>query len=407
MAKRRKTEQDELLDKLMATIEEADIGAGAEGLSKALLGRLVEKSLNEELTDHLGYDHGGDRGGGPNARNGTSNKTLRTESGDVTVRIPRDREGTFEPKLVKKHQRRFDTFDERILQLYARGMSTREIRDFFKEAYDADVSPTLISRVTDAVLEDVEEWRNRRLDELYPIVYLDGLVVKVKTDGMVQKRTVYVALGVNMSGRKEVLGLWMGGSEGASFWLHVITELHNRGVEDILIVCCDGLKGFPEAVEAVFPETIVQTCIVHMVRNSLRLVSWKNRKKVAKALKPVYRADTEEAALRALREFDGEWGESYPSIVRSWETNWERVSPFFAFPKDIRRAIYTTNAIEALNSQLRKALKPKGHFPTEAAVFKVLYLALTRAEAKWTMPIRQWDLALQQFEIRFDGRLGL
>jgi transposase-like protein len=323
------------------------------------------------------------------------------------VEIPRDRDGSFEPKLVPKHQRRLEGFDERIIQLYARGMTTREIQDFFKEAYDADISPTLISRVTDAVLEDVEEWRNRRVDEVYPIVYLDGLVVKVRTDGVVTKRTVYIALGVNMEGKKEVLGLWMGGAEGASFWLHVVTELNNRGLEDILIACCDGLKGFPEAIEAVFPQTIVQTCIVHMIRNSTRLVSWGNRKKVAAALKPIYRADTEEMAARALDNFERDWRDSYPSIVRSWRTNCERFRPLFEFSKDIRRAIYTTNAIEALNSQLRKALKPKGHFPTEQAVYKVLYLALARAEKKWTMPIKKCERPLQQFDIRFPGRLSL
>ena len=283
----------------------------------------------------------------------------------------------------------------------------REIQGFFKEAYGAEVSPALISRVTDAALDDVEEWRNRRLDEVYPIVYLDGLVVKVKTDGLVQKRTVYIALGVNMQGTKEVLGLWMAGTEGAKFWLHVMTELKNRGLEDILIACCDGLKGFPEAIEAVFPQTIVQLCVVHMIRNSLRFVSWGNRKAVAKALKPVYRAATAADGLRALDAFEADWGAKYPSIVRSWRNNWERVSPFFEFAEDIRRAIYTTNAIEALNRQLRKPLKPKGHFPNEAAVLKVVFLTLRHASEKWTMPIKSWDMALQQFAIHFEGRLAL
>jgi transposase-like protein len=399
-------EREELLDQLLATMDDPSELTGADGLMRQLMGRMVEKSLNAELTEHLGYEPNEPRPS-TNARNGTTPKTLLTESGKVEVSIPRDRDGTFEPQLVKKHQRRLDGFNERILQLYGRGMTTREIQDFFLEAYGTEISPTTVSRVTDAVLADVEDWRNRRLDELYPVVYLDGLVVKVKTDGLVQRRTVYIALGINMQGRKEVLGLWMAGAEGAKFWLHVITELHNRGVQDILIACCDGLKGFPEAIEAVFPHTVVQTCVVHMIRSSLRFVAWGNRKAVAKSLRPIYQADTEEQARRALDTFDADWGDQYPSITRSWRTNWERVSPFFEFPKPIRNAIYTTNAIEALNRQLRKALKPKGHFPTDDAVYKVLFLALIQAEKKWTMPIPRWDLALQQFAIQFEGRLTL
>jgi putative transposase len=397
---------EELVDRLLATVKDPTDLTGPDGLMRQLMGRLVEKSLNAELTEYLGYEPNGTRPG-ENARNGTTPKRLLTEVGKVDVRIPRDREGTFDPRLVKKHQRRLEGFDERVLQLYGRGMTTREIQDFFHEAYNADVSPSLISRVTDAVKQDIEDWRNRRLDGVYPIVYLDGLVVKVKTDGLVQKRTVYLALGVNMEGTKEVLGLWMAGSEGAKFWLHVITELKNRGVDDILVASCDGLKGFPEAIEAVFPQTVVQTCIVHMIRNSLRFVAWGNRRAVAKSLKPIYQADTEELARQALDGFERDWGDKFPSIVRSWHDNWERVCPFFAFPKDIRKAIYTTNAIEALNRQLRKALKPKGHFPNDDAVYKVLYLALIQAEKKWTMPIKRWDLALQQFDIHFSGRLAL
>ncbi len=397
---------EELIDQLLETMDSPSDLTGQNGLMRQLMGRLVERAVAAELTEHLGYEPHEAR---PcdNARNGTTPKTLRTEAGDIDVNLPRDREGTFEPQLVKKHQRRLEGFDERILQLYARGMTTREIQDFFHEAYNADISPALISRVTDSIKQDIDDWRARRLDEVYPIVYLDGLVVKVRTDGVVQNRTVYIALGVNREGRKEVLGLWMAGAEGAKFWLHVITELRNRGVEDILIACCDGLKGFPEAIEAVFPETIVQTCIVHMIRNSLRFVGWTARKQVARALKPIYAADTEDQALQALEAFEREWGEAYPSIARSWRTNWDRLCPFFAFPKDIRKAIYTTNAIEVLNRQLRKALKPKGHFPSDDAVFKVLYLALIQAEKKWTMPIRQWDRALQQFDIHFDGRMRL
>lgn len=397
---------DELLEQLLSQVDDPKDLLGPEGLMKQLMGRLVERSLKAELTEHLGYDERQARPG-ENARNGSTPKTLLTKAGKVEVQIPRDREGSFEPKLIPKHQRRVAGFDERILALYSRGMSVREIQDFFKEAYGADVSPTLISRVTDSALADVEAWQNRRLEPLYPIVYLDGLVVKVRTDGLVQKRTVYVALGVNVEGQKEVLGLWMAHSEGAKFWLHVITELKNRGIEDILIACCDGLKGFPQAIEAVFPQTIVQTCIVHMIRNSLRLVAWTNRRNVAADLRPVYAADTQSQGLEALARFEGIWGKQYPSIGQSWRANWERVSPFFEFPTDVRRAIYTTNIIEALNSQLRKALKPKGHFPTDEAVLKTLWLALQHASKKWTMPIQRWDLARQQLAIHFEGRFTL
>ena len=398
--------RERLLSELVSTVDDPSELTGSGGLMRQLMSRMVEKSLQTELTHHLGYEHNEARAGA-NSRNGGSPKTLKTDIGDVKVTVPRDRDGSFEPELVKKHQRRLQGFDERIIQLYGKGMTTREIQDFFREAYDTDISPTLISRVTDAVLADVEEWRHRRLDEVYPVVYLDGLVVKVKTDGLVQKRTVYIALAINMQGRKEVLGLWMAGSEGAKFWLHVVTEIRNRGVRDVLLVCCDGLKGFPEAIESVFPYAIVQTCIVHMVRNSLSFVAWGKRRAVAKDLKAIYRADTEEQAQAALEAFEEEWGRKYPSIARSWRANWERVSPFFAFPKDIRRVVYTTNAIEALNRQLRKSLKPKGHFPSDDAVLKVLYLALLNAEKKWTMPLKRWDLALQQFDIHFEGRLAL
>lgn len=408
MPKKRESREipEELVDQLLATVENPTDLTGPDGLMRQLMGRLVEKSLGAELTEHLGYEPNEARPG-RNARNGTTPKTLLTEVGKVEVTIPRDRDGTFEPQLVKKHQRRLEGFDERILQLYGRGMTTREIQGFFRDAYDADISPSLISRVTDAVQQDIDDWRNRRLDAVYPIIYLDGLVVKVKTDGLVQKRTIYLVLGVNMEGMKEVLGLWMAGSEGAKFWLHVITELKNRGVDDILIACCDGLQGFPEAIEAVFPDAVVQTCIVHMIRNSLRFVAWGKRRAVAKALKPIYQADTEDQARQALDAFEREWGDKYPSIIRSWTNNWERITPFLAFPREIRRAIYTTNAIEALNRQLRKALKPKGHFPTDEAVYKVLYLALFQAAKKWTMPIKSWDMALQQFDIHFSGRLPL
>ena len=406
MSRKKKRISDELVDELLASAESPQDLLGSDGLIRELVGRVVERSLEAELTEHLGYERGAPRLES-NARNGSGKKTLLTEAGKVDVEVPRDRDGSFDPQLVKKHQRRVSGFDERILALYARGMTTREIEDFFMEAYGARVSPTLISRVTDSVKQDIADWSQRRLDPMYPILYLDCLVVKIRTDGVVQNRSIYLALGVNMAGRKEVLGLWCAATEGAKFWLHVITELKARGVEDILIACVDGLKGFPEAIEAVFPQTIVQTCIVHMIRNSLRFVAWKNRRALMKDLKPVYQAPTEQAARAALDAFENAWGDRYPSIVRSWRTSWERVCPFFAFPPDIRRAIYTTNAIEALNRQLRKALKPKGHFPTEAAAMKVIWLALRQATKKWTMPIKQWDLALQQFAIHFEGRVNL
>lgn len=397
---------EELLEQLLAQVDDPKELLGSGGLLRSLMGRLVEKSLDVELTQHLGYDKGGGRPDA-NARNGSTPKTLITEAGKVPVRVPRDREGSFEPQLVRKHQRRVEGFDERILALYSRGMSVREIRDFFEEAYGADVSKTLISEVTQGAMADVDAWRNRRLDPVYPIVYLDGLVVKVRVNGVVDNRTVYLALGVNLEGKKEVLGLYMAGSEGAKFWLGVITELKNRGVDDILIACCDGLKGFPEAIEAVFPHTIVQTCIVHMVRHSLRLVSYKFKRTIAKDLKLIYRADTEALAVEALEQFEEKWGEAYPTIVRSWRSNWQRIRPFFEFPKDIRRAIYTTNAIEAVNRQLRKVLKTKGALPSEDAAMRIIWFTLQKATQKWTMPIRQWDRALQQFAIRFDGRISI
>ena len=406
MSKKKREIPDELLEQLLASVEDPKDLLGSEGLLRQLTALLVEKSLEAELGEHLGYEKGGSRPG-ENARNGSSPKTLLTGVGKVDVQIPRDREGSFEPQLVPKHKRRVEGFDERILALYGRGMTVREIQDYFKEAYGSEVSPTLISKVTDSVLADIEAWRSRRLDPLYPLVYLDGLVVKIRTDGSVQNRTVYIALGVNMEGVKEVLGLWISGAEGAKFWLHVITELRNRGVQDILVASVDGLKGFPEAIAAVYPETIVQLCIVHLIRNSLRLVAWGTRRELAQDLKPIYGAATEAEALAALEHFEATWGKQYPSIGRSWKAHWDGVIPFFAFGPDIRRAIYTTNSIEALNRQLRKAIKPKGHFPSDEAALKVMYLALHHASKKWTMPIKNWPLAMQQLAIHFPGRVNL
>ena len=333
---------------------------------------------------------------------------MLTDSGELALDIPRDRNGSFEPKVIPKHRRRLAGFDDKVIALYSRGLSTRDIQGHLEELYEVDVSPALISRVTDSVLEDVLEWQNRPLDPVWPVVYLDALMVRIKDSGSVERKAVYLALGVNMMGRKEVLGLWVAGTEGAKFWLHVLTELKNRGVEDILVAVCDGLTGFPNAIEATFPRTTVQTCIVHMIRNSLRFVSWKNRKAVARELRAIYTAATESQAEAALTRFEEcEWGRKYPSIARSWRTRWEHVVPFLAFGPDIRRAIYTTNSIESLNRQLRKTLKTKGHFPTDQAAVKLLWLGLERASKKWTYPFKAWDMALQQLDAHFPGRLHL
>jgi putative transposase len=319
--------------------------------------------------------------------------------------VPRDRQGTFEPQLVRKRERRVSGFDDRILALYARGMSVRDIQGHLQEMYGVEVSPDLISRVTSAVADDVTAWQNRPLDPVYCIVYLDALVVKVRDQGVVRNKAVYLALGVTTHGSKEVLGLWIEQNEGAKFWLKVINELKTRGVRDILIACCDGLKGFPEAIEAVFPNTVVQTCIVHMIRNSARFVGYKDRKELVRDLKPVYAAANREVAEAALGSFEEKWGRRYPMIGASWRSNWERVVPFLDFPPDIRRIIYTTNAIESLNSSLRKLVYHRGHFPSDEAVTKLLYLALRNMEKRWDRSARDWSKALGQFAIFFEGRL--
>ena len=397
------------MEALLDSVDDPLEALSEDGLLRELKKRLMERALESELTEHLGYekhDRAGDGSG--NSRNGHASKTVLTGDSAVEIDVPRDRAGTFEPKLVPKNKRRIPGFDEKVISLYARGLSVREVQGHLEELYGVEVSPSLISRVTDGVLEEVNAWQSRRLEPTWPIVYLDALVVKVRDDGVVGNKSAYLALGVNMEGRKEVLGLWIAQTEGAKFWLHVLTELKNRGVEDILVAVCDGLTGFPDAIAAAFPQTTVQTCIVHMVRNSLRYVSWGNRKAIAAELRKIYRSatvDEAEAALTAFEESD--WGTAYPSISRSWRTRWEQVIPFFAFAPEIRRAIYTTNAIEALNRQLRKTLKTRGAFPTEEAAVKLLWLSLERASRTWTMPIRQWDLALQQLAIHFPNRLSL
>lgn len=375
-----------------------------EDFRKMLTKVTVETALNAELDNHLGYEKH-QPSTGSNTRNGRGTKTLITDEGPFELETPRDRDGTFEPQLVKKHQTRFASMDDKILFLYAKGMSTREIVATFKEMYDADVSPTLISKVTNAVLEQVIEWQARPLDAIYPIVYLDCLVVKIRQDKRVINKSIYLALGVNLEGHKELLGMWMSENEGAKFWLSVLTELESRGVKDILIACVDGLKGFPEAINTVYPATQVQLCIVHMVRNSMKLVPWKDYKAVAADLKLIYQSNTEDEGLLELERFAEKWDEKYPQISRSWNTHWENVHTLFAYPRDIRRAIYTTNAIESLNSVIRKAIRKRKLFPSDDSALKVIYLAIGEASKKWTMPIRNWKPALNHFMIVFEERL--
>jgi putative transposase len=365
----------------------------------------VEAALNAELDEHLGYDRH-QASDNANSRNGYTNKTLKTEDGQFELNTPRDREGSFEPQLVKKGQTRFTSMDDKILSLYAKGMTTREIVATFKEMYDADISPTLISRVTEAVISRVVEWQSRPLDPVYPIVYLDCIVVKIRQDKQVINKAIYLALGVNLEGHKELLGMWLSENEGARFWLGVLTELQNRGVKDILIACVDGLKGFPDAISAAYPQAQIQLCIVHMVRNAMKYVPWKDYKAVTADLKRIYQSATEEEALQALDEFADRWDEKYPHISRSWRNHWPNLSTLFRYPEDIRRAIYTTNAIESLNSVIRKAIKKRKLFPTDDSARKVVYLAIMDASKKWTMPIRNWKVALNRFMIEFEDRIS-
>jgi putative transposase len=372
---------------------------------RAMLTKItVEAALNAELDDHLGFDKH-EQSNSENNRNGVTHKTLQTEDGQFELATPRDRAGSFEPQLVKKHQRRFTSMDDKILFLYAQGMTTREIVRTFKEMYGADASPALISKVTDAVIEEVVEWQSRPLDAVYPIVYLDCIVVKIRQDKRVINKAVYLALGVNMEGHKELMGLWLAENEGAKFWLNVLTELQNRGVKDILIACVDGLKGFPDAINTAFPQTRIQLCIVHMVRNSMKFVPWKSYKPVAADLKQIYQSATEEEALLALDRFSETWDEKYPQISRSWRSHWHNLNALFNYPEDIRKAIYTTNAIESLNSVIRKAIKKRKLFPTDDSAKKVIYLAIQDASKRWTMPIRNWKPALNRFMIEFEDRL--
>jgi len=379
--------------------------ADLEDFRKMLTKVTIETALNVELDEHLGYEKNNEQTIG-NTRNGYSQKTVITDDGQFPIDVPRDRQASFEPKLIRKHQTRFQSMDDKILSLYAKGMTTRDIVATFKEMYDADVSATLISKVTDAVLEQVIEWQSRPLDAVYPIVYLDCIVVKVRKDKQVINKSVYLALGVNMDGQKELLGMWISDNEGAKFWLTVLTELQNRGLKDILIACVDGLKGFPDAIQTVYPNTQVQLCIVHMVRNSVRFVPWKDYKAVTTSLKAIYQSATEEEALMALEQLAQEWDSKYPQISRSWSSNWNNINTLFNYPPDIRKAIYTTNAIESLNSVIRKAIKKRKLFPTDDSARKVIYLAIQDAAKKWTMPIRNWRQAMNHFMIMFEDRLS-
>jgi len=393
-----------LIDELLAGRSTVAEIAGENGLLKQLTKAILERALAAELTAHLGYEkHTVSGRNSGNSRNGSSKKQLKGNFGTVALEVPRDRAGSFEPQLVAKGQTRWHGFDDKILSLYARGMSTREIQAHLEEMYQVEVSPTLISTVTEAVLDEVKSWQSRPLDAVYAIVYLDALVVKMRVEGRVENRAVYVAIGINLEGGKEVLGLWTSANEGAKFWLQVLTELSNRGVKDIFIACVDGLKGFPQAIETVFPKTTVQLCIVHMVRGSLNYVGWKERKAVAADLKRIYRAPTVEEAERQLEEFAKKWDRRFPSISAMWRRNWLGIIPFFQFPPEIRRIVYTTNAIESLNMSLRKAIKTRGAFPSEDAALKVMYLALKNLTKKW-QSIQGWRDAMNCFALLWEDR---
>ena len=396
---------DGLIDELLAGARTEEEIAGPGGLLGQLTKRLVERAMEVELTDHLGYEpHQEPPGGAGNTRNGSMSKTLLTEQGAVRIDTPRDRAGTFEPQIVRKRQRRFEGFDDKILALYSRGLSTRDIEAHLEEIYGVRVGRDLISRVTDAVMEDARAWQTRPLDDVYPVVFLDALVLKIRDGGSVQRRACYLALAITMDGERDVLGMWFQANEGAKFWMQVLTDLKQRGVQDILITCVDGLKGFPEAIEAVFPQTTIQTCIVHLIRHSLKYVPRRQYEQVVKDLRPIYTAIDADQALVALEAFEEKWGAQIPVIGQAWRSAWEHVTPFMAFEPEVRRVIYTTNAIEALNRQLRKAIKTKGHFPTEDAARKLVYLAIQNAAPQWTRT-RGWTKALLAFKIHFGDRL--
>ncbi len=396
---------NEMLDELLGNAKTQDDLFGKDGLLKQLSKQLMERLLDMEMTNHLGYmKHAVEGDNSGNSRNGKTKKTVKTGNGDIEIAVPRDRQSEFQPVLVEKRQSHLNGLDDQVLSLYARGMTVRDIQSHLTELYGTEISRDLISTMTDAVLEDVTEWRNRPLDKLYPIVFIDGFVAKCRLDGRVSNRAVYVIYGITMEGQKEVLGLYIGENEGAKFWLQVLTELKNRGVDDIVILCADGLKGLPESVEATFPKAIFQTCIVHMVRHSLNYVPYQEKKAVAEDLRKIYQSSTRDLANQALDDFELTWGDKYAAIVKSWRQNWEKITPFLDFPIEIRKVIYTTNIVESLNATLRKAVRNRGHFSTEDSLMKVLYLAIRGVSKKWTMPVRDWKFALNRFAIMFPGR---
>jgi putative transposase len=402
------TQQDKLIDELIKDYDGPETFWGASGLFSQLKKRIIERSLDAEMDNHLGYSKHDPKGNNSgNSRNGRGSKKVVIDNDEIELSPPRDRNGSFEPKIIPKGVRHFKGFDEKIIAMYARGMSVRDIQACLLEIYGVDVSEGLISQATDSVMEEVKAWQSRPLDSIYPVVFLDCLVVKCRQDGKVANLSVYLAIGINMAGQKELLGIWMSRNEGAKFWLGVVTELQNRGIKDIFIACVDGLKGFPEAIEAVFPKTQVQLCIVHMVRNSVRFVNWKDRKEVCADLKYIYTAATEDGAQAALEAFAEKWDKKYPTISKMWRRHWPNIIPFLDYPEDIRKAIYTTNVIESINRSARKVIKTKGVFPSEDSVLKILYLALENVAKKWTMPIRNWNEAMNQFAIRFEERMPM
>ena len=406
-----KTKEKDVIDQLLDQIDfhgmTAEELAGENGLLKKLTSRFYSKALDAEMDEHLGYkknDNAGDNSG--NSRNGYTTKTVINDDNDrIEVKVPRDRNSTFEPVIIPKHEKRTPLFNDQIISMYSFGMSTRDIQRHLQQVYGVEVSPETISNITESVMSDVREWQNRPLEKSYPILFLDALRVNSRQDGKNVNKALYVALAINWEGRKEVLGLWLADTEGAKFWMSVLTDIKNRGVEDILIACMDGLTGFPDAVKAVFPDTHIQHCIVHMIRNSTKFVSYKDLKAVCRDLKEVYSAINAESGHEALEEFGKKWNDKYPMIQASWERNWNDLTEFFNYPKDIRRAIYTTNAIESLNFSLRKVTRNKSSFPDDDSIYKVMYLAIKNASTRWTMSIKDWGLAVNQFAILFDGRV--
>ncbi len=395
-----------LIDELLRDYKKPEDILGENGLLKQFTKALLERAMAVEMSEHLGYekhDASGDNSG--NSRNGSSGKTLKGDFGELPIEVPRDRNSEFEPKIVPKGKTRLDGFNEKMLSLYARGMTTREIQQHIQEIYKVEVSPQLISNVTEAVMEDIVAWQNRPLESIYPILYMDALQVKIRDGAHVTNKAVHLAIGVTLAGNKEVLGLWLGQAEGAKLWLQIVTELKNRGVKDVFIACVDGLKGFPEAIETVFPKAQVQLCILHMVRHSLNFVGYKERKEVASDLSKIYRAVSREEAEMRLSEFAAKWDAKYPTISQSWQRNWERLVPFLAYPEEIRRVVYTTNAVESTNMSLRKIIKNRGSFPSDEAALKLLYLALRNITQRWTMPVKDWRTALNRFAIIFEDRM--